>query len=177
MLYEERFTESERFLLAATPLLIGSAMAFAESSGLGTIKEIFASARSYIDGLKTYPDNEIIQGVLPHMEDGKDARVKVKTLRQQAVARLKEKGIDSPEKIRELLLDDSRKIARLLAQKASTGEADEYKAWMMSVAESVARAAKEGGFLGMGGERVSAGEKALFAELASTLGAESSPLT
>ena len=93
------------------------------------------------------------------------------------MARLKEKGIDSPEKIRELLLDDSREIASLLAQKANAAEAGEYKAWMMSVAESVARAAKEGGFLGMGGERVSAGEIALFTELASTLGAESLPLT
>jgi hypothetical protein len=41
------------------------------------------------------------------------------------------------------------------------------------VAENVARAAKEGGFLGVGGEQVSAGEKTLFAELASTLGADS----
>ena len=64
------------------------------------------------------------------------------------------------------------KLADLLAKKASTEEAAEYKAWAMSVAENVAKAAKEGGFLGFGGEQVSAGEKTLFAELASTLGAD-----
>ena len=78
--------------------------------------------------------------------------------------------------VRELLLDDSREVARLLSQKAGTEEASEYKAWAMSVAENVARAAREGGFLGFGGEQVSAGEKALFAELARALETESSPL-
>jgi len=42
----------------------------------------------------------------------------------------------------------------------------------MSVAENVAKAAKEGGFLGFGGERVSEGEKALFADLGRVLETE-----
>jgi len=172
MSFNEKYTESEQQLLAATPILIGSAMVFAGSSGLGTVKELFASAKSYMAGLKDYPNNEIIQGVLPNMENREEAKVKAKALREETVARLKDKGIDSPEKIRALLLDDSREIADLLAKKASTEEAAEYKAWAMSVAENVAKAAKEGGFLGFGGEQVSAGEKTLFAELASTLGAD-----
>ena len=172
MSFDEKYTESEQQLLAATPILIGSAMVFAGSSGLGTVKELFASAKSYMAGLKDYPNNEIIQGVLPNMENREEAKVKAKALREETVARLKDKGIDSPEKIRALLLDDSREVADLLAKKASTEEAAEYKAWAMSVAENVAKAAKEGGFLGFGGEQVSAGEKTLFAELASTLGAD-----
>ena len=172
MSFDEKYTESEQQLLAATPILIGSAMVFAGSSGLGTVKELFASAKSYMAGLKDYPNNAIIQGVLPNMENREEAKVKAKALREETVARLKDKGIDSPEKIRALLLDDSREIADLLARKASTEEAAEYKAWAMSVAENVAKAAKEGGFLGFGGEQVSAGEKTLFAELASTLGAD-----
>ena len=173
MTFNEKFTASEQQLLAATPILIGSAMVFAGSSGLGTVKELFTSAKSYMAGLEAYPNNEIIQGVLPNMEDRKEARAKAKALREQVVARLKEKGVDSPEKIRALLLDDSREIAALLKEKASTEDAAEYKAWAMSMAENVARAAREGGFLGFGGEQVSTGEKTLFAELASTLGAES----
>ena len=111
------------------------------------------------------------------MEDRGEAKAKAKALREQTVARLKDKGIDSQEKIRALLLDDSRDIANLLKEKASAGEAAEYKAWAMSVAENVAKAAKEGGFLGFGGEQVSAGEKTLFAELASTLGTDSSSIS
>jgi len=176
MSYNERFTESEQHLLAATPILIGSAMAFAESSGLGTVKEIFASANSYIAGLKDYPANEIIQGVLPNMEEREQAGANAWALREQAVSRLKEKGVDSPEKIRELLLDDARAITSLLSQKASPEEASEYKEWALSVAENVARAAREGGFLGFGGEQISTGEKNLFAELAKALGTKAALL-
>jgi len=173
MSFKERFTESEQELLATTPILIGSAMAFVESSGLGTVKELFASANTYISGLKAYPDNEIIQGILPNLEDREQAREQAKAVREHAVARLKDKEIDSPEKIRGLLLDDSRAVAGLLADKASSEEARQYKEWAIAVAENVARAAHEGGFLGFGGTQVSEGEKKLFGELAEALGIES----
>ena len=170
MSINERFTHEERLLLAATPVLIGSAMAFAESSGLATIKELMASAKTYMSGLKTYPQNEIIHGILPNLDDRNEAMAQAKEFRQQATARLKDKQIDSHEKIRQLLLSDTQEISRLLDQKATPTEAAEYKEWAISVAENVAKAAKEGGFLGFGGEQISAGEKALFAELTQTLG-------
>ncbi len=169
MSFKERFTEQEQQLLAVTPTLIGSAMAFAESSGLGTVKELLASAKTYIGGLKAYPQNAIIQGILPNLEDRKEATAQAKELRQKTLDRLKAKGIDSPEKIRSLLLEDTQAIKSLLAQKATPEEAAEYKDWAMAMAENVAKAAKEGGFLGFGGDRVSANEKTLFNELAATL--------
>ncbi|MEA3291217.1 MAG: hypothetical protein U9Q71_02765 [Pseudomonadota bacterium] len=173
MSFRERFTDEEQLLLSSTPTLIGSAMAFAESSGLGTVKELMASATTFIGGLKAYPQNEIIQGILPNLEDRKEAMAQAKEFRQKTIARLKEKGIDSPDKMRALLLEDTGAITSLLAQKASPEEAAEYKEWAMEVAGNVAKAAKEGGFLGFGGEQVSAGEKALFAELAEALGTDS----
>jgi len=173
MSFEQRFTQSEQELLAMTPILIGSAMAFAESSGLGTVKELFASAKTYIGGQQSYPDNELIQGVLPNLEDREQAMEQAKAVREHAIARLKDKGIDSPEKMRALLLDDSRAVADLLAEKAGGEEARQYKEWAMAVAERVARAAHEGGFLGFGGTQVSEGEKKLFDELAEALEIES----
>ena len=65
---------------------------------------------------------------------------------------------------------DCRNIAELLHSKASEQEADEYKQWAMIVAENVAKAAKEGGFLGFGGEQISAEEKELFRQLGAALG-------
>ncbi|MGD2076173.1 MAG: hypothetical protein PVG38_14830 [Gammaproteobacteria bacterium] len=170
MSFEQRFTQSEQELLATTPILIGSAMAFAESSGLGTVKELFASAKTYASGLKSYPDNEIIQGILPNLEDRSQAREQAKAIREHAIARLKEEGIDSPEKMRTLLLNDSRAVAGLLALKATAEEAAQYREWAMAVAENVAKAAHEGGFLGFGGTQVSEAEKQLFGELAEALG-------
>ena len=64
MTFESRFTEEEIFLLSSTPVQIGTVMAFAEGSGLGTVKEMLSSSKTYISGLKEYPNNEIIIGVL-----------------------------------------------------------------------------------------------------------------
>jgi hypothetical protein len=54
--------------------------------------------------------------------------------------------------------------------KASAAEAEEYRQWAMSVAEKVANAATEGGFLGFGGERVTAAEKSLIDDIRKSLG-------
>ncbi len=64
----------------------------------------------YINGVKEYPNNEIITGVLPSVSDLKEAMSQSKEMRQKAVARLKEQGIDSSEK----LVSSSLKIVRLL---------------------------------------------------------------
>ncbi len=172
MSLESRFTEDEIFLLATTPIQIGTVMAFAEGSGLGTIKEMFASSRSYINGIKEYPNNEIITGVLPTVGDIKEAMSKAKEMRQKSHDRLKALGIDSTEKLREQVIKDAKEVAAILEAKATPEEAREYKAWAMEVAANVAKAAKEGGFLGIGGTRISEGEKEAFAQIAEALGAD-----
>ena len=94
----------------------------------------------------------------------------MKKTRDWTMARLKAKGVDNAEKLRALVIDDTRAAAAVLANKASPSEAAEYKQWALSIAEKVASAATEGGFLGFGGERVSAAEKALIAEVRTALG-------
>lgn len=173
MSIESRFTEEEIFLLTSTPTQIGTVMAFAEGSGLGTIKEMFASSKSFINGIKEYPNNEIITGVLPNVSDLKEAMGDAKAMRTKAVDRLKELGIDNSEKMRNQLMIDSKAVASILDAKASPEEAQEYREWAMNIAESVANAAKEGGFFGIGGTRVSDGEKKAFAEIAHALGTSS----
>ncbi len=173
MSLDTRFTEEEQLLLTSTPSLIGSAMAFAEGSGLGTIKELFANAKTFIGGAKVFPENEIIVGVLPNLEDRKEAMAKAKEFREKSMERLKEKGIDSHEKLNAQLISDCEAVSALLTEKATPQEATEYKEWAMSVAENVAKAAKEGGFLGFGGERISGGEKEVFSKIAQALGTTS----
>jgi ribosomal 30S subunit maturation factor RimM len=170
MAISDRFIEDEIFLLSTTPSLIGSSMAFAEGSGLGTVKEMFSSAKSVLSGIKQYPDNELIQGILPNLEDRKEAMAQAKQYKEQAVARMKEKGVNSHEKMRELLISDCQEVSRILAEKATAKETEEYKEWAMLVAENVAKAAKEGGFLGIGGTQISQGEIELFNQIASALG-------
>ncbi len=170
MSLDARFTEEERFLLTETPFTIGLAMVFAGGSGLGTVKEVYSTSKSFLEGAKDFPQNKIIIGVLPNMTDTKEARAQVKAFQHKFMEKIKEAGINSTEKIHKLAVDHSKDITKLLDEKATPQEASEYKEWAMSIAENVANAAKEGGFLGFGGERVSPGEKALYDDIAKAFG-------
>ncbi|MGH8651907.1 MAG: hypothetical protein ACREYE_06850 [Gammaproteobacteria bacterium] len=86
---------------------------------------------------------------------------------------MKEKDINSYEQMRQQALEDCRAAVDLIPSRSSSQEATEYKQWTVSVAEKVAMATTEGGFLGFGGDRLSANEKQLLGEIESTLGVQS----
>ena len=56
--------------------------------------------------------------------------------------------------------------------KAKPDEAQGFNQWLVAVAQKVAEAAKEGGFLGFGGTQVSEQEAATIKDLSTTLGAK-----
>jgi len=166
------FTEDELFLLAGTPHMIGSAMAMIGKSGFfGTGKEMFASAKSVLAGIKDYPNNSVIKAVVPHVEDGASGAMDhAKKTRDWLSTRMKENGVNSREAMAALALEDCRAAAALVAAKSTPAEAAEYKQWTLSVAEKVAMAASEGGFLGFGGERFSEPEQKLLSDIEGALG-------
>lgn len=166
------YSDDELMLLAYVPQMIGSTVASASSSGFfGTGKELFASASSLLDGATAYPDNALIRQLVPDPKlDRNKAMEQAKKTRDWALARIKESGIDSAEKLKAHALEETRAAAALLALKSTPAEAEEYKQWAMSVAEKVANAATEGGFLGFGGERVTAEEKAAIDDVRKALG-------
>jgi hypothetical protein len=63
-------------------------------------------------------------------------------------------------------LDKLRNAIRILERHASDDEVNEYKRFVYSVAEAVAHAHREGGFLGLGGRPVSEAEQKALDEIA-----------
>ena len=167
-------SEDELMLLATLPQAIGSCVATAAGSGLlGTGKELFASGQAVMAGLKDYPGNALIQALVPDpsAEDKQAELAQARATRDWAMARLKAKGIHTPAQMAALTLEDARAVARLLDSRVDPAQAAQYRAWALSVAEKVAMAATEGGFLGFGGTRLSEAEQALIAQLREALGA------
>ena len=74
------------------------------------------------------------------------------------------------ENLKTAVLAKLREALALLGTKASPEELAAYKQMIAKVAEDTANAAKEGGFLGFGGERVSAGEQAFVDQVKAALG-------
>ena len=60
---------------------------------------------------------------------------------------------------------------RILEAKATPQEIDAYKTFVMTVAQTVASAHKEGGFLGIGGKEISEAEDQALDEISAALGA------
>ena len=64
-----------------------------------------------------------------------------------------------------------RRAITILERAATPDEVDAYKTFVMTVAQAVAGAHKEGGFLGIGGSAVSESEDAALDEISAALGA------
>ncbi len=169
MSFESRFSEQEQVLLSSLPTLVGSVMTFAEGSGMSTIMEMMASSRTMLEGSKQFASNEIISGILPNMTSTSEAMSEAKELRNKVQSHLKTHEVDSKDELMSQVLNDCKKASELLQAKATPQEAEEYKKWTLNIAEAVAKAAKEGGFLMFGGTQISDGEKKLFTDLAEAL--------
>lgn len=167
MAIREQFTDDEWFLLLSTPAVVGAAVATAGKSGpFGTAKEAVAGMTTAATASKDYPDNELIQELTKRIVDREEAKAQLEAYREKAMTKLKDKN---PEALRAETLEDARKTSALLSSKVTSEQAREYKAWAMKIAENVANAAKEGGFMGFGGEQVSEEERTVIADIDSAL--------
>jgi hypothetical protein len=148
-------------LLIDVPPLVGTAVMVAGRSGLGTMKEAFAVASGVMSAREGYEGNALIQALI-------DGRIKDKD-RSSVERRGAEIRGKSPEELIDFALDKCQQVVALLQAKSTDQEAGEYKAWALAVGEKVANAAKEGGFLGIGGERVSQAERDVLQKISQAL--------
>ncbi|MBZ9753367.1 hypothetical protein K7W42_21260 [Deinococcus sp. HMF7604] len=81
----------------------------------------------------------------------------------------------SMDDARDQSLQGVRQAAWLVSAKTSPEDAAAYRHLLLKVADEVANAAKEGGFLGIGGEQVNDRERAVLDELRRLLGTEPAP--
>ena len=168
MSIREQFTDDEWFLLGSTPAMIAAAMSSASPGG--AIREMVAGMKSTVEGRETHADSALIGELLARAENWEAAREKAKDYRERSKARIEAAGITSREALLDQVVEDCGQAAALVDGRVDAADASAYKRWCTEVARDVANAAKEGGFLGFGGERVSDEERAMMARIESALG-------
>jgi len=95
---ESPFTDDEITTLTMLPSLIGSAVAFSAKSGpIGTAKEMMANARAATAGKKDYPDNSIIQAIMPNFAGASEAMEVAKARQAEHAEQLQEAEVPSTE--------------------------------------------------------------------------------
>jgi len=128
----------------------------AGASGIiGSIKEAFAAGRHVMTGSKD--TNPLIRD-LSSSEEVKSMQARLKEVLNQR------RGEEARDWLAAEAVSHVRQAVRIVDEKAPA-ELDDYKRWIMDVATAVANAAKEGGFLGFGGERVSSEEQKILGQL------------
>lgn len=147
MSMKDKFTPEEWRSLLKTPMLVSYAVAGAAPSREDDfIQEMSAVADAIVEGGQGAAKDSLLAAVVADIvanavdeQRGQTEKLSLKEVTQTA-------------------LENCRSVAHLLQTKASAEEAGEYKRWIIGVAHKVAKAAKEGGLFGYGGEQISGGE-------------------
>jgi hypothetical protein len=120
----------------------------------GTLRETIAMSRVYQEARAHHGESELLDEL-------------VKSPPSIDPDRLREVGGD----IATVASQQVREGVEILEAKATPAEVDAYKKFVMTVAQAVASAHKEGGFLGIGGKPISDAENQALDEVSKALGA------
>jgi hypothetical protein len=119
----------------------------------GRLRESLAMGRAYQDARGRQGESELLDDLVksPPAIDAEEVR-------------------HAQSNIAEVTTQHLRDAAGLVAAKATPAEADSYKTFVMTVAQAVASAHKEGGFLGIGGKQITDAENQALDEISTALG-------
>lgn len=154
------FDPADRAPVAALPMLVSMAITAADPSGLfGAVKESAAMAGALARG-KT-ESNTLIASAAENFASTEGRSAVLSFLKEKV------KGGD-PKAVVDSLVAEVGRLSGIVAAKAPA-EAAGYTGWLMQVAQNVAEASTEGGFLGFGGVKVSPEEAATLERLRTAL--------
>lgn len=162
MSIKDNFTSDEWARVLGAPMIAGIAVTAAEPGGLwGAVKESLAVAGAIGKAKTEGGQNALIDEIVAAYgtSEGRDQARGV--LKAEAAGK-------KPAEIVETAVVELTEVSKIVAAKAPDDAAG-FKAWLGELANKVAEAGTEGGFLGFGGEKVSAAEKATLDRIASAL--------
>lgn len=161
MTTKKDYTIKEWNQLLESPLQAGFYVIYADPSIIGMFKERKVLFKAVLE--QTIPEGaqELVGSLV--------ADIKEKSENKEQMPSSDDMSKGEIEEVMAKMLDFVQGVATLVDAKATSDEAAGFKEWLFSVAKAVSEAAKEGGFMGMGGERVSDNEEAALENLKSTL--------
>lgn len=158
---KENFTTAEWAQLLQAPMYAGMSIISSDVGLTSVPKETAAMIRAIVENPIPDGAGDVVGALVSDMKEMAENRDKM--VQPEFTAK-------DPEGIKAEITAELTGIAALVDSKLSSTEAAGYKEWVYSVAQSVAEAGKEGGFLGIGAVRVSEQEEAALAALRTDLG-------
>jgi hypothetical protein len=161
MTTKDDFTAEEWTQLETAPVYAGMGIITADPAITSIFKESAAMAKAMVQNPVPQGAEELVGGIVADYQ--KKAQNKEKFEEPQFESK-------DPAVIMQQINDYVAASGAIVDQKATPEEAQGYKEWLMSVAQSVAEAGREGGFLGIGSVHVSEQEKVVLSNYRKVLG-------
>ena len=163
MATKANFTPDEWKVVLSSPMLVGMAVTLAEPSGIfGMMKEGMTSGMAVLKAKSDAGASELAKALEADMETSEGRSAAQDGLKSSLTGK-------TPDEIKQQVMAGVTRVGQILDSKAAA-DAPAFKAWLKHVAEEVAEAASEGGFLGFGGVKVTDAERASIQEVATALG-------
>jgi hypothetical protein len=142
------FTPEEWQVVLEGPPSAGMTVVTAQRGG--TFRETIAMAKAYVEARKQHGESELLDEIV-------SAKPEIDHTRYHSAEELKESG-----------LQHLRDAVELLTRKATPKELEDYRRFVLNLADKVATAHREGG------ESISPAEQVAIQEIAATLGTAAS---
>ena len=152
MTTKAEFNAEEWDTIGAAPAIAGLIVASAQRGG--TIRESFAMAKTYATAKQGHTTGDLVGEIVaakPHVDT---------------------KEFSSKDDLRTRGLGKITEAVGLVRDRATLDELVDYREFVLSVAHHAAEADKSGGFLGIGGERITGQEEAALSDITAALGSE-----
>lgn len=153
------YTAAEWKTLMQAPAMAGMVVMLTGKSGpFQMVKEMVAVSKAVMEVTQQETTNPLLKAIGEAFKTAKREDFQID-----------QPQVKSMEEAQAYALTAVKAVATLLDSKAPKAEADEFKHWLVNIGQQVAAAAKEGGFLGIGGQQVTDEEKAAMAALSAAL--------
>ena len=160
MSLKDMFSAEEWNDLTNAPLSAGLYISTGEPHPFHMMEDMMAMSKAVRDAADNFYSNPLIMEIL---------KEKLGTERYDIVPTAEQVPRENKPLRPSDYLETIRR-ARAAVDRMQGQDANEYRLWVITIAQKVAEASKEGGFLGIGGKRVSADETAALREIAEAIG-------
>jgi hypothetical protein len=156
------YTNEEWLEIMKTPIYAGFYVMFADPSFTGMLKEMKAMGEVIQSADPPGHARELVADIAADFEQ--------MTQEKESFAQDQVPQSADQETAKRYILDKVGEGVEVVGGKAESMELLAYKQWLVAVAKAVAEAAKEGGFMGIGGQYVSEKEMVAMEDISNTLG-------
>lgn len=164
------YTQQEIEKMMVAPMLVSMYVMGASVSGpIGLVKEMMAGVETAVKVGKASEPGSLLNGLFS------EENMKAQQDKMQQGTKESTQGAQNMDEAQAKMLGDLQLAIGIVAMKGSPEELATYKQLLVQAAENVANAAKEGGFMGIGGVVVNDAEKKAITEIAAALDAPAAP--